>query len=61
MRTLFYLRLQQSQDSEIVLAQITQKLKSEGTLIRHTGGGLRITIGTSEENDRTLERLFSIA
>ena len=53
-----YLRLQNipEPEHEAALAQITQKLKSEGTLIRHTGGGLRITIGTPEENNRTLQR-----
>lgn len=39
------------------LSEITQNLKKQGTLIRHTGGGLRITVGTKEENDRTLIRL----
>ncbi len=54
-----YLRLQDisSDKHENALAQITGKLKAEGTLIRHTGGGLRITIGTCAENNRTLERL----
>ena len=39
------------------LAQLTQDLKAKGTLIRHTGGGLRITIGTPAENTRTIARL----
>lgn len=58
----FYLRLQDaSQDNpEDVLANITKQLKAAGTLIRHTGGGLRITIGTPEENNRTLTRLAAI-
>ncbi len=42
---------------DTALAQITQEMKIQGTLIRHTGGGLRITIGTAAENQRTLERL----
>ena len=54
-----YLRLKNissdSQDS--ILAKLTASLKTEGTLIRHTGGGLRITIGTPEESDRFVERL----
>ncbi|WP_319420664.1 histidinol-phosphate transaminase [Pleurocapsa sp. FMAR1] len=55
-----YLRLQNISDKhENALAQITSKLKAEGTLIRHTGGGLRITIGSSAENNRTLERLIA--
>lgn len=41
-----------------ILAQIMQALKQQGTLIRHTGGGLRITVGTPVENQRTLERLL---
>ena len=44
----------QSQHTQ--LATITNKLKEQGTLIRHTGGGLRITVGTTEENNRTLSR-----
>lgn len=38
---------------------LVEKLKLKGTLIRHTGGGLRITIGTPEENQRTLNNLAS--
>ncbi len=37
--------------------EITTNLKSQGTLIRHTGGGLRITIGTMAENNRMVNRL----
>jgi histidinol-phosphate aminotransferase len=42
------------------LNQIVENLKQQGTIIRHTGGGLRITIGTKEENNRTIERLITI-
>lgn len=45
---------------EMKHTQFMQQLKAQGTLIRHTGGGLRITIGTPEENQRTLERLKSL-
>ncbi|TVP65267.1 MAG: histidinol-phosphate aminotransferase, partial [Nodularia sp. (in: Bacteria)] len=34
-----------------------QKLKMNGTLVREISGGLRITIGTSEENARTINRM----
>lgn len=34
------------------------QLKAQGTLVRLTGGGLRITIGTPEENQRTLKHLL---
>jgi histidinol-phosphate aminotransferase len=35
---------------------IIDRLQRRGTLIRYTGGGLRITVGTPEECDRALER-----
>ncbi|MBE9047918.1 histidinol-phosphate transaminase [Pleurocapsales cyanobacterium LEGE 10410] len=54
-----YLRLQNTARDR-VLAGITQNLKAQGTLVRHTGGGLRLTIGTPEENNRTLERLAAV-
>ena len=47
-------------DLEAQLKQLTADLKAQGTLIRNTGGGLRITIGTSQENNRTLERLHKL-
>jgi histidinol-phosphate aminotransferase len=40
--------------------QIMQQLKTNGTLIRHTGGGLRITVGSAEENQRTSDRIAEI-
>ncbi|MBD1830714.1 histidinol-phosphate transaminase [Microcoleus vaginatus GB1-A2] len=40
--------------------QIMQQLKAKGSLIRHTGGGLRITVGSPEENQRTVDRLAAI-
>ncbi|MEG5159645.1 histidinol-phosphate transaminase [Microcoleus sp. AT3-A2] len=40
--------------------QIMQQLKEGGTLIRHTGGGLRITVGSPEENQRTVDRIGAI-
>lgn len=57
-----YLRLQNEQnvDSSQILAQIIHEMQSLGTLIRHTGGGLRITIGSPEENQRTLTRLAKV-
>ena len=39
------------------LAKVLDQLRASGTLIRHTGGGLRISIGTAEENQRTLKNL----
>ncbi len=40
--------------------QIMQQLKAQGTLIRHTGGGLRITVGSPEENQQTCDRISGI-
>lgn len=40
--------------------QIMQQLKERGTLIRHTGGGLRITVGSPEENQRTVDRIAEV-
>ncbi|MBD0394651.1 MAG: aminotransferase class I/II-fold pyridoxal phosphate-dependent enzyme, partial [Microcoleus sp. C1-bin4] len=40
--------------------QIMQHLKERGTLIRHTGGGLRITVGSPEEHQRTVDRIAAI-
>lgn len=39
------------------LGAIVESLKEQGTLIRHTGGGLRISVGTPAENQRLLDRL----
>ncbi len=53
-----YLRLQNHSDAD--LSEFTQQLRSTGTLIRHTGGGLRVTVGTPEENLHTLQRLTTL-
>ncbi len=54
-----YLRLKPNalKQQDDYLINLTQKLKTAGTLVRHISGGLRITIGTPEENLRTLSRL----
>jgi histidinol-phosphate aminotransferase len=44
-------------ESTAVTKELYQALKAQGTSIRLTGGGIRITIGTPAENSRTLERL----
>lgn len=54
-----YLRLAERMAS-LNLAELARQLKAQGTLVRHTGGGLRITVGTPEENLRTLNRLHAI-
>ncbi|MEH2375041.1 histidinol-phosphate transaminase [Nostoc sp.] len=54
-----YLRLKpngfDSQDA--VLKTFHQKLRTLGTFVRHISGGLRITVGTIEENARTVNRV----
>ncbi len=55
------LKSNESPDADQTLTQIMHKLKTQGTLIRQTGGGLRITVGTPEENKRTIERLYSLS
>jgi histidinol-phosphate aminotransferase len=54
-----YLRLKPNalKQQDDYLINLTQKLKTAGTLVRHISGGLRITVGTPEENLRTLSRL----
>lgn len=53
-----YLRLKENPTSERH-DQIRQKLQQENILIRQTGGGLRISIGTENENNQLLKQLKS--
>ncbi|MBD2259226.1 histidinol-phosphate transaminase [Pseudanabaena sp. FACHB-2040] len=39
------------------LNRIFRYLKTQGTLVRQTGDGFRITVGTPEENQRTVSRI----
>ncbi|MEG4120930.1 histidinol-phosphate transaminase [Microcoleus sp. N9_B4] len=57
-----YLRVKagEGESAEQEHKQIMQQLKDGGTLIRHTGGGLRITVGSPEENQRTVDRIGEI-
>lgn len=52
-----YLRLANVENQDESLALLVSKLKEKGTLVRHTGGGIRITVGTKSENQRTLKNL----
>lgn len=54
-----YLRLAQNPSHENHHRIMTQ-LKQENVIIRHTGGGLRISIGTPPENDNLLDKLEKI-
>lgn len=44
-------------ETDRALDQVRRQLKAQGTILRHTGNGLRITIGSPTENQRTLTRL----
>ncbi|MEO1392724.1 MAG: histidinol-phosphate transaminase [Cyanobacteria bacterium J06634_5] len=50
----------ESTQSEEGLRKVFVALREKGTLIRHTGGGLRISIGTASENNRTLANLQQV-
>ncbi|MEH2254829.1 histidinol-phosphate transaminase [Nostoc sp.] len=54
-----YLRLKANSfnSQEAALKTFHQKLRTLGTLVRHISGGLRITVGTIEENARTINRV----
>lgn len=53
-----YLRLQDSEyQKSDRLTSLNQQLRASGTLVRLINGGLRITVGSHEENLRTLNRL----
>ncbi len=54
-----YLRLKPNgfNSQEVALTTFHQKLRTLGTLVRHISGGLRITVGTIEENARTVNRV----
>ncbi|WP_375502876.1 histidinol-phosphate transaminase [uncultured Nostoc sp.] len=57
-----YLRLKpnsfNSQDA--ALKSFHHKLRTLGTVVRHISGGLRITVGTIEENARTINRVQAV-
>lgn len=42
------------------IEQVFRHLRQQGTHVRKTGGGLRVTIGTPEENTRTLAHLEKV-
>ena len=42
------------------LTQMFEQLRARGTLIRQTGGGLRISIGTAAENQRTIANIQQV-
>jgi len=40
------------------LTNLAHQLKHLGTLVRHTGGGIRLTVGTEQENQRSRQHLL---
>jgi histidinol-phosphate aminotransferase len=57
-----YARITDVDNLNMAMAELVTQLKQLGTSIRHTGGGLRISIGSPAENARTgirLGRLFA--
>jgi histidinol-phosphate aminotransferase len=48
-----YARIQGVANPDLAMAELVIQLKIQGTSIRHTGGGLRISIGSPAENERT--------
>lgn len=49
-----YARIVGVADPDRAMAELVVRLKQIGTSIRHTGGGLRITIGSPDQNTRTI-------
>ena len=58
-----YLRLKDTGCKEGVdpLSNLSQQLRASGSVVRQISGGLRITLGSPEENLRTLNRLQAAA
>ena len=52
-----FIYLRPQPESTMTLQRLFTSLQDQGTLIRQTGGGLRITVGTAAENQRTQEHL----
>lgn len=52
-----YLRLKDTDYIGDHLSDLNHQLRASGTLVRQISGGLRITVGSQEENLRTLKRL----
>lgn len=54
-----YVRLKINSPQPDVLNLVNEQLKANGTIVRHISGGLRITVGSPEENQRTLTHLHA--
>ena len=66
MANFIYCRLSNKGLSQLGMEQaeglhyVFNTLRQHGTLVRYTGGGLRISLGTPEENQRTRKNLHAI-
>jgi histidinol-phosphate aminotransferase len=54
------LKLNSSHPKEAAVKNLHSQLKQLGTLVREISGGLRITVGTPDENARTLNRVQAV-
>lgn len=50
------LKLKDDNQTNTALKNLCKQMKDAGSLVRQTGGGLRITVGSPSENARTLSR-----
>jgi histidinol-phosphate aminotransferase len=55
-----YARVLGVTDPDLAMTELVAQLKIQGTSIRHTGRGLRISIGSPAENDRTILRISQL-
>ncbi len=55
-----YARITGVANPDLAMTDLVMQLITTGTSIRHTGGGLRITIGTPDENARTGLRISKL-
>jgi histidinol-phosphate aminotransferase len=55
-----YARIKEVSNPDLVMTELVSQLKSQGTSIRYTGGGLRISIGSPDENERTGLRIHQL-
>ncbi|MEM9543785.1 MAG: histidinol-phosphate transaminase [Cyanobacteria bacterium P01_E01_bin.42] len=55
-----YISSTRSDSEDKGMKSLAEQLKARGTLVRYSGSGLRITVGTLGENQHTLERLHEI-
>ena len=55
-----YISSTRSQLKDKGMRSLAEHLEQLGTLVRYTGEGLRITVGTPAENQHTLERMHEI-